>query len=62
MRAWASEPGHLSIAGATVVIVGPLVSVSLSCLFPEGFFRVLVGSGSGSLGFGHVANKHFQAS
>ena len=35
MRGWASEPAHPSMAGATVVSVGPVVSVSLSRLFSE---------------------------
>ena len=35
MRAWASEPAHPSMAGATIVSVGPEVCVSLSRLFPE---------------------------
>ena len=33
--AWASEPAHPLMAGATIVGVGPVVSVSLSWLFPE---------------------------
>ena len=35
MRAWASEPAHPSMAGATIVSIGPVVCVSLSRLFPE---------------------------
>ena len=35
MRAWASDPAHPSMAGATIVSVGPVVCVSLSRLFPE---------------------------
>ena len=35
MRAWASELAHLSMAGANIVSVGPVVCLSLSCLFPE---------------------------
>ena len=45
---------HPSKAGATVVSVGLVVSVSLSCLFPEILSGFLVASGSGSAGFGRL--------
>ena len=51
-----------SKAGATVVSVGPVVSVSLSRPFPEMLSGFLSGSGSGSLGFGRLANRPFHAS
>ena len=41
---------HRLKAGATVVTVGPVVGVSLSCLFSEILSAFLVGIGSGSLG------------
>ena len=51
-----------SKAGATIVSVGPVVSVSVSRLLAEILSGFLVGSGSGSLGFGRLANKRFHAS
>ena len=33
MRAWTSEPAHPSMAGATIVSVGPVVCVSLPAYF-----------------------------
>ena len=49
-------------AGATVVGVGPVVSVSLSLLFAEILSAFLVGSGGGRPGFGRLANRRFHAS
>ena len=59
MRAWASEPAHPSMAGATIVSVGPVVCVSLSSLFPEilsGFWWAVA---LVSPGFGHCSKQAF---
>ena len=53
---------HPSKAGATVVSVRPVESVSLARLFPEIYQFFLVGSGSGSPCFGRLANSRFHAS
>ena len=46
----------------SVVSEGPVVSVSLLRLFPELVSGFLEGSGGGSLCFGRVANRRFNAS
>ena len=59
MRAWASEPAHPLMAGATIVSVGPVVCVSLSRLFPEilsGFWWAVAVN---SPGFGHHSKQAF---
>ena len=65
MRAWASEPAHPLMAGATIVSVGPVVCVSLSRLFPEilsGFWwAVAVVTGLVEI-LAIVANRRFHAS
>ena len=59
MRAWAPEPAHPLMAGATIVSVGPVVCVSLSRLLPEilsGFWWAVAVV---SPGFGHPSKQAF---